>query len=204
MRAVYTECIIIFAAVLFAVSMTVLLPTGHVYADEKVNKENLITEVKNPSNGVIKYSVTVPAGEKVDYSVKLTPDKKSKAYDKVKGTWTNKARKTVKKTITVRVKYLSSSYTVQASYSKERRKYRTVYKDSDKAVSALKTSVVTSKLKWDYSLLGNGNKNWKYRYKYVPFKDGFKKYIQVYNAKGQRIKNYVKDIVPITTITKIM
>ena len=176
----------------------------HVHAATAVNKENLITDVKNPQNGVIEYKVNVPAGERIDYSVTLTPDKSDKAVDVVNGSWKNKTKKTVKKTITVKVKYLSNKYKITASYTKESSRQDISYKDVDKATSALKTAVTTRKLAWDFSKLGKGNKNWKYRYKYIPFKNGFKKYLEVFDKNDNRIMYYVKQIVPITTITKLI
>ena len=168
------------------------------------NSEKLITDVKNPSNGVIKCNVNVPAGERVDYSVTLTPDKSGKAVEVINGSLKNRARKTIKKTITMNVKYLSNKYKITASYTKETSGSEIVYKDVDTATSALKTTAVTKKLKWDFSKLGKGNKEWKYRYKYVPCKNGFKTYLEVFDKNGKRIKNYVKQSVPVTKITKIV
>jgi len=168
------------------------------------NSESLITGVKNPSNGVIKCDVTVPAGERVDYSVTLTPDKSGKTVDVINGSLKNRTRKTVRKTITMRVKYLSNKYKITASYTKEVKGVEISYKDVDTAASALKNTVVTKKLKWDFSELGKGNKEWKYRYKYVPDKNGFKKYVEVFNKKGKRIKCYVKQTVSLTKITRII
>lgn len=175
-----------------------------VYAASSVNKENIITDVKNPSTGVITYKVTVPPGERIDYSVELTPDKKSGKKDIHSGTWNNKTKKTVTKTIKANVKFISNKYKITASYSKKSYGEEIFYRDSDNAVSALKTGFVTTKVKWDFSELGKGNKDWKYRYKYVPGKNGFKKYLQVFNEKGKQIQNYVKQVVLLDNITKII
>ena len=175
-----------------------------VYAASTVNKESIITDINNPENGVITYKVSVPAGERIDYSVELTPDKKSGKTDCIKGNWTNKTKKTVTKIVKANVKFISDKYKITASYSKESSGSEIFYKDTDKTVSALKTSAVTAKVKWDFDKLGKGNKEWKYRYKYVPTKEGFKKYLQVYNENGKQIQNYVKQTVSIKNITKII
>lgn len=175
-----------------------------VYAASSANKETLITSVKNPSNGVIKYIITAPPGEKVDYSVELTPDKKYKVPDVSHGSWKNRTKKTVKKTITVKVKCLSDRYRIKASYTTEFKGKEITYSDEDKAVSTLKTSVVTSKFKWDFSRLGKGQKEWKYRYKYVPYKNGIKKYVEVFNKNNKKIKSYLKETIPVTKITELI
>lgn len=175
-----------------------------VCAAESVNKESIVTDVKNPSNGVITYNVTVPPGEKIDYSVELTPDKKSGNTDKIKGSWKNKTKKTVTKTIKANVKFISNKYKITASYTKDVKGTEIAYKDSDTAVSALKTSTVTKKIKWDFSELGKGDKEWKYRYKYIPCRNGFKKYLQVFDESGKQIQNYVKQFVSLDKITKII
>lgn len=166
--------------------------------------ESLITDVKNPSNGVIKCDVKVPAGEKVDYSVTLTPDKAGKAVEVINGSLKNRTRKTVTKTVTMHVKHLSNKYRISASYTKEIRGEEVSYRDVDSAASALKKTAVTKKMKWDFTKLGSGKKDWEYRYKYVPYKGGFKKYMEVFDKRGKRIKNYVKQIVPLTKVTKII
>lgn len=169
-----------------------------VYATSEKNKESIVTDVKNPANGVITYKVTVPPGEKIDYSVQVTPDKKYKSSDIKRGSYKNKTKKTVKKDVTVRVNCFSDRYKISASYTTSYKGEEITYTDVDKAVSALKTSVVSSKMKWDFSKLGKGEKEWKYRYKFVPSKDGIKKYVEVFNKSGKRIKYYVKETLPIT------
>lgn len=169
-----------------------------------VNKENLVTNAKNPENGVITYDINVPAGERVDYSVTLTPDKSGKAVDVVNGSWKNRTKKTVKKTVTMKVKYLSDKYKITASYTRESSGEEISCRDVDSITSALKETVVTRKLAWDFSKLGKGNKEWKYRYKYVPYKGGFKKYLEVFDKTGTRIKCYVKQTVSITKITELI
>lgn len=192
-------CLII---TVFIISTCIWMPAP-VCADSR-NSEKLITDVSNPSNGVIRCKVNVPAGERVDYSVSLTPDKSGKAVDVINGSLKNRTRKTVKKTVTMHVKYLSNRYRISASYTKEIRGDEISYRDVDTATSALKNITVTKKAKWDFSKLGKGNKEWKYRYRYVPYKNGFKKYLEVFDKNGKRIKNYVKQNVPLTKITKIM
>ena len=176
----------------------------NVYAASAVNNENIISNVKNPENGVIKYSVKVPAGEKIDYSVELTPDKKTGTIDKVTGSFTNKTKKTVTKVVTANVKFFSDKYKINASYSKKTAGVEIIYKDTDTVASSLKTTVVTSKVSWDFDKLGQGNKEWKYRYKYEPYNKGFKQYLQVFNKNGKQIYNYVNQVVSESRIIKII
>lgn len=175
-----------------------------VYAGSSVVKEDIISEVRNPENGVIKYKVTVPAGERIDYSVELTPDKKTGTVDRVTGTWKNRTKKTVTKTVRVKVKFLSDKYEIKASYKEKSYGTLVEYRDTAAAVSALKTSAVSAKLSWDSSRLGKGNKEWQYRYKYVPCKNGFKKYLQVFDSKGRQIRNTLKQTVYLNKITRIL
>ena len=138
---------------------------GQAYGASTVNKESLVTNVQNPSNAVIKYDVTVPPGETIDYSVTLTPDKKEKLRDNVTGSWKNKTKKTVKKTITVRVKCIGDKYKIKVSYQANYCGQKIIYSDEEKAVSALKSSIFASKLKWDITKFGKGEKDWLYVYK---------------------------------------
>lgn len=192
----------IFVLIIFV--MTCAFWIEPVHATSCINKESIITNVQNPKNGVLTYKVTVPPGEKIDYSVELTPDKKNGKTDCVSGSWRNKTKKTVTKLITANVKFITDKYKITASYSRKSTGEEIFYKDTDKAVSALKQSAVTAKVKWDFDKLGKGEKDWKYRYKYVPVKDGFKKYLQVFDKDGKRIKNYVKHTVSLDKITKII
>ena len=175
-----------------------------VYAGTSVVKDDIISDVKNPENGVIKYKVTVPAGERIDYSVELTPDKRNGTVDKVTGMWINRTKKTVTKTVRVKVKFLSDEYKIKASYTERSFGTSVKHRDTATAVSALKTSAVSAKLSWDFSRLGKGNKEWKYRYKYVPCKNGYKKYLQVFDSKGRQIKNTLKQTVSLNKFTRIL
>ena len=175
-----------------------------VHAETDVVKEDIISDVKNPQNGIIKYDVTVPPGERIDYSVELTPDKKQGTIDKISGTWKNRTRRTITKTIKVNVKFLSNKYKINASYTEKTLEEKIEHRDTVTAVSALKTSTVSKKLAWDFSKLGKGNKEWKYRYKYIPCKNGFKKYLQVFDSKGKQIKNNLKQTVSLSKVTKIL
>jgi len=204
MKANYTRrCIGIGIAIMMMVSCCFIY-SKPVYAASSVNKENLVSNINNPENGVIKYSIKVPAGEKVDYSVELTPDKKRGTVDKITGSFSNKARKTVTKNITANVNFFSDKYKIKASYSKESKDVEIIYKDVDTIASSLKTSAVTSKVSWDFKELGKGNKEWKYRYKYEPYKQGFRKYVQIFDESGKQINNYVKQTISKSKVFKIL
>ena len=119
------------------------------YATTNVNQEDLIINVCNPSTGVIKFTLNIPAGVTVSYSLKLVPNSRTGSLDTSSGTCKNSGTKTIKKTITVNVKYFSDKYTISASYYKGPSKNRTCYKDTDKAVSKLKSTIYTNKFIWD-------------------------------------------------------
>lgn len=199
------NCTIVSCSIVFVLLFVSFFAcSGAVYAGTNIVKDDLISNVKNPENGVIKYNVTVPAGERIDYSVELTPDKKSGTIDKVTGTWKNRTKRTVTKTVRANVKFLSDKYKIKVSYTESTFNETIEHKDTAAAVSALKTSAVSTKLAWDFSKLGKGNNEWKYRYKYVPTKNGFKKYLQVFDRNGRQIKNTLKQTVSLSKISKIL
>lgn len=119
-----------------------------VYADT-LNNEDLISNINVPETGVIQYDVVVPAGSTVNYSVELTPDKKTGTIDKISGVWKNTTKKTVTKTINAKVKFLSSEYTISATCTSNSTQYKLEYKDRDIAVKSYEESTIKSNLSWD-------------------------------------------------------
>ncbi len=136
---------VLFIMLVLAASMVAAAPS---YADT-INEEELISDINTPENGVIQYDVTVPAGSTVNYMVELTPDKGSGTIDKVEGMWKNTTKKTVTKTITAKVKFLSSEYMISATYTSNSTQQKLEYKDQDTAVKSYKDSLVHSRFTWD-------------------------------------------------------
>lgn len=113
-----------------------------------VTKENLITKLANPSNGILTYYLNVPAGKTVRYSVTLVPGKRTGSVDTVAGTCRNTGKKAVLKKISVKTKYYSNQYIVKAQYATGPSRNSVVYKDEDRAVSALRSAVISEKFVW--------------------------------------------------------
>lgn len=125
-----------------------VLTVNPVYADT-VHEGEFISNVTVPENGVIQYDVTVPAGSTVNYAVELTPDEETGTIDKVTGMWKNTTKKTVTRTITAKVKFLSSEYTISASYMSNSTKQKLEYKDKNTAVRSYEESAFHNRLTWD-------------------------------------------------------
>lgn len=125
-----------------------VLNVNQSYADT-VEDEKIISNVIVPENGVIQYDVTVPAGSTVNYAVELSPNKKTGTIDKVAGVWKNTTKKTVTRTITANVKFLSSEYTISASYVYNSTKQKHEYKDKDTAIKSYEESTFHNRFAWD-------------------------------------------------------
>lgn len=149
----------IIAMLLITLLIFTLLPLSMSYgaSTSTVTKEGLITNVSNPSNGTITFYIHVPAQKTVNYNVKLVPSKRTGTIDKVVGSYKNTSNKTISKKITAKTKYYSNKYTVNAQYTTGNSKYKTVYKDTDKATSALKKQTFSSKVIWNAKNI----KKWK-------------------------------------------
>ncbi len=118
-------------------------------AAEHVNKEDLITNVTNPSNGKIRFNINVPAGVTVEYKVQLVPHVRTGSIDTVSGSYKNTSSNQVTRTITVDVDYYTSKYEITATYYTGPARNRTYYEDTDSATSGLKTTVFSNKFVWD-------------------------------------------------------
>lgn len=112
----------------------------------------LISNIKNPSNGVITFDIKVPAKQTLYYAVELIPNSRTGSIDTAKNaSYTNSGAATVSKTISVNVKYLANSYTISANYTTGNDRVRTIYECSKTATSALKTSKSSDKFVWTSS-----------------------------------------------------
>lgn len=141
-----TRCLLLLMCAALLVT-SVCTWTAPSYAASSV-KRNIITNVTNPSSGIIKYTITVPAGKTVKYALTLTPNRRMRNIDRVAGSYTNRTRKTVKKTVTAKVKYMTNKYIITATYTAKSSKQNIVYKDESRATSRLKKTVYSSKFTW--------------------------------------------------------
>lgn len=229
-----------------------------------VSKKNLISNVTNPSSGVIQYNLTVPAGKTVNYALTLTPNRRTGNIDRVAGSYTNRTTHTVTKKIKAKVKYLSNKYIIEASYTGGTSKQKITYKDQKSVTSRLKKTVYSSKFTWNAKsirkwkngqrlsavltfavtgtvdilvskgvvsgtvatviglsmsigdFIGSGDvastkkiattpiKGWGYRIKCVPYKNGYRQYLIVYNAKGEKTNTYKMLTMPISKISLVI
>lgn len=122
-----------------------------------VDDQNLITNVTNPSNGVLCFKLTVPAGRTATYKVELIPNTRTGSINTVNGSYTNSGTTTASKTITVNVNYYSDKYSIYASYQTGTTHEKIINEDRETAVSALKTAVVSDKFIWTQEKLNEYN-----------------------------------------------
>lgn len=118
------------------------------WTTQYVDDRNLITNVTNPSNGVLRFKLTVPAGRTATYKVELIPSERTGSIDTVSGSYTNSGTTTASKTITVNVDYYSNQYSIYASYQTGTTHEKIINEDRETAVSALKTETVSDKFIW--------------------------------------------------------
>lgn len=123
----------------------------------RVNEEDLVYSVSNPSNGKIQFYIRVPAGETVSYSVDLIPHDRTGSIDTKTGSYTNSGTTEVTKKITVTAKYFSNKYTIYASYTTGPSANRTIYEDTDSATSALKYTMTSEKFVWTQARINKYN-----------------------------------------------
>ena len=120
-----------------------------VYASTTRNDESLVSNISNPTNGRIKFTIKVPAKTTIQYKVELVPSKRMGAIDSIDGKVSNKKTKAIWVVITVKVKFFSNKYTVSASYMTGPSRNRTIHKDTDSFTSDIKTTVYSSKFVWN-------------------------------------------------------
>lgn len=133
-----------------------LEPLGN-WTTRYVDDKNLITNVTNPSNGVLSFKLTVPAGRTATYKVELVPSDRTGSINTVNGSYTNSGTATASKTVTVNVNYYSDKYSIYASYQTGTTHEKIINEDREKAVSALKTRVVSEKFVWTQDKLNQYN-----------------------------------------------
>lgn len=112
-----------------------------------IEKDSIITQLKNPSNGELAFTVSIPAHTTLTYSVKLIPNNKNAAIDFYTNTLSNHSSKTVKKNITLSINYYSTKYkyNVSAHYNYK----RCSYTDTDYVESKIPSNTfVTKKFTW--------------------------------------------------------
>lgn len=143
-------------AVIMSLNLFATVPAFADTADDA----DIISDVTVPENGVIQYDVTVPAGSTVNYEVELTPDVKTGTIDSVAGMWKNTTRKTVTKTITAKVKFLSNEYTIHASYTSSSSKQKIEHKDQATAVRSYEEETTNTHLSWN----AEGFEKWHSKY----------------------------------------
>lgn len=133
-------------------------PLGN-WTTQYVDDPNLITNVTNPSNGVIRFKLTVPAGRTATYRVELIPNNRTGALDTVSGTYTNTGTTTTSKTVSVDVKYFSDQYTVSASYETGTQHEKYIHEDQEAITSRLVTAIRTNKFVWTEQNVEDYNRN---------------------------------------------
>ena len=140
-RRLFCACIILVIAI-----CCVLASTQNAHAS--TNKEDLITSLKNPSNGTLSFYVYAPAKTTAKYSITLTPNNKGTSIDTVTGSVKNTTNKGKKIKVSKSVHYYSSkySYKVKGSYTYKRKNYT----DTDSKKSLIPSTTFTStKFVWD-------------------------------------------------------
>lgn len=134
---------------------TMLIP-ALAYIDEEilpmsttVIDEALIGTTSNPSNGVISFTLRVPAGATATYSVDLIPNNHNEAIDHKNGSYTNTGSTTVTRTIRVNVNYYTQGYIISATYSTGPDRDRVYHVDEHTQTSRLVSRVSTERFVWD-------------------------------------------------------
>ena len=98
-----------------------------------VKDSSLITNIKNPSNGKLSFTIKIPANQTLYYKVELIPSKRAGAIETPKNaSYYNSSNRTVTKTITVDVKHFSPNYVITANYTTGNSRIKTVYEDEEK------------------------------------------------------------------------
>ena len=123
-----------------------------------VKDSSLITNVKNPSNGKLSFTIKVPANQTLYYKVELIPSERAGSIEKKKNaSYRNSSNKTVTKTITIDVKHFSPKYVITANYTTGNSRIKTVYEDEEKASSNLVTKITSKPFVWTQAELDKYN-----------------------------------------------
>ena len=125
--------------------VTIFSPTKNVMAS--IEKESIITNLKNPSNGELSFKLSIPAHTTLTYSVKLIPNNKNAAIDSYTNTLSNHSSKEIKKNVTLSINYYSTKYKYNVSAHYNYR--RCSYTDTDYVESKIPSDTfVTKKFTW--------------------------------------------------------
>ena len=126
----------------------------------QISDEDVVTDVKNSSNGIIKFKVRVPAGKTANWSVRLKHwDNRNVYIEQKYGTVKNSGKKTQKKEVSVNLNYYSTKYKVFASYKVGIPRIAKVYSDTDnaKSVPQLKKKVMIRDFVWNNKMIKQYN-----------------------------------------------
>ena len=124
-----------------------LVPFGN-YTTTHVKDSNLISSVSNPSNGKISFVLTIPSGCTAEYAVELIPNDRTGSIDTVSGSYRNTSSSTMRKSVTVSVRYFCTRYTISASYETGTPQNRYIHEDEKAAKSVLKNTVYSTPFYW--------------------------------------------------------
>ena len=115
-----------------------------------VKDSSLITNIKNPSNGKLSFTIKIPANQTLYYKVELIPSKRAGAIETPKNaSYYNSSNRTVTKTITVDVKHFSPNYVITANYTTGNSRIKTVYEDEEKVASKLVKQITSKPFVWN-------------------------------------------------------
>lgn len=125
----------------------------------RVTDNTLVSSITNPSNGVMKFNIKIPAGQTLYYKVELVPNDRTGSIDTAADTsYTNKTASTVTRTVSVNLRYFYSNYTISANYTTGNDRVRTIYECTKAASSRLITAVTSSKFTWDDANISKFNR----------------------------------------------
>ena len=123
-----------------------------------VKDSSLITNIKNPSNGKLSFTIKIPANQTLYYKVELIPSKRAGAIETPKNaSYYNSSNRTVTKTITVDVKHFSPNYVITANYTTGNSRIKTVYEDEEKVASKLVKQITSKPFVWTQAELDKYN-----------------------------------------------
>lgn len=141
-----------FMCFMLVISMlAILTPTKQIIA-AVVQDADLIKEVSNPANKVIRFKITVPSKTKVEYTVSLKPFEKGPYQEKIVNTYNNTTNEKISRYINVPVSYYSNSYEIVATYTRGR-----TFKDSSSANSNYQSSQTSNMFVWDSKAIKDYN-----------------------------------------------
>jgi len=147
-----------FFLIMFIFCIFLFTSTKTYAATTKKNREDLITNISNPSSAILSFYIKIPAGNTVTYKVELIPNKRVGSINTISGSYKNNGKSEIKKKITVTTRYYSNKYKISASYSTGNARNKVIYNDEDNATSALKKTVYTNKFVWNNTNIKKWNR----------------------------------------------